>query len=171
MGADAPELESEPDDDPVGRVSWHRARAFVDTLNREEPGWRLPSEAEWEYACRAGTTTPYSFGENIDTDPVNYDGHRPYRGQASGAVAPSRCAACPRIRGGSSRCTATSGSGPKSDTSSIQLGRLSRRPTRVPLASFEAARTRAGRKGLAVLIATATPRNRRGQKIRSSRRS
>ncbi len=65
---------------PVEQVSWDDAQQFIEKLNELVPGLevRLPWEAEWEYACRAGTTSPFSFGENINTDQVNYDGNRPY---------------------------------------------------------------------------------------------
>jgi len=64
---------------PISGVSWYRAREFVDRLNQSgELGWRLPNEAEWEYACRAGTTTAFSFGEDITPEQVNYNGRRPY---------------------------------------------------------------------------------------------
>lgn len=61
---------------PVESVSWHDAQEFIRRLNRQEGGrkYRLPTEAEWEYACRAGTATPFSFGETISTDQANYDG-------------------------------------------------------------------------------------------------
>ncbi len=61
---------------PVEKVSWHDAVKFCQQLS-EKTGkeYRLPSEAEWEYACRAGTTTPFYFGETITTDLANYDGN------------------------------------------------------------------------------------------------
>ncbi|MFW5397580.1 MAG: formylglycine-generating enzyme [Candidatus Accumulibacter regalis] len=71
---------------PVENVSWNDVQGFLEQLNRRLPGLaaRLPSEAEWEYACRAGTTTPFSFGENITAEQVNYDGNHPYAAGAKG---------------------------------------------------------------------------------------
>lgn len=65
---------------PVEQVSWEQCEAFC-----RKVGLRLPSEAEWEYACRAGTTTPFCFGETITPEQVNYDGNHPYGGAAKGA--------------------------------------------------------------------------------------
>ncbi|QEI41557.1 Serine/threonine-protein kinase pkn1 [Dolichospermum sp. UHCC 0315A] len=64
---------------PVERVSWHDAVEFCNRLsNHTQRPYRLPSEAEWEYACRAGTTTPFHFGETITTDLANYHGNYTY---------------------------------------------------------------------------------------------
>ncbi len=64
---------------PVERVSWHDAVEFCDRLSQKTGHpYRLPSEAEWEYACRAGTITPFHFGETIITELANYDGDSTY---------------------------------------------------------------------------------------------
>ncbi|MHC5825746.1 MAG: formylglycine-generating enzyme family protein, partial [Nostoc sp.] len=64
---------------PVEQVSWDDAVEFCKKLSQKiGKTYRLPSEAEWEYACRAGTTTPFYFGKTITTDLVNYNGNFPY---------------------------------------------------------------------------------------------
>lgn len=64
---------------PVERVNWHQALEFCARLSaRTNKNYTLPSEAQWEYACRAGTTTPFAFGETITTDLANYDGNYDY---------------------------------------------------------------------------------------------
>jgi formylglycine-generating enzyme required for sulfatase activity len=61
---------------PVEQVTWFEAVEFCDRLSKHTGyDYRLPSEAEWAYACRARTTSPYSFGDTISTDQVNYDAH------------------------------------------------------------------------------------------------
>ena len=63
------------DDHPVESVAWHDAVEFCARLSQAAGReYRLPSEAEWEYACRAGTTTPFHFGETITPDLANYRG-------------------------------------------------------------------------------------------------
>ncbi len=72
------ELQPEPsrfkgDERPVEQVSWDDAQEFCARLSVHTGRiYRLPSEAEWEYACRAGTTTPFHFGETIDAEIANY---------------------------------------------------------------------------------------------------
>jgi formylglycine-generating enzyme required for sulfatase activity/serine/threonine protein kinase len=69
---------------PVDSVTWQQASEFCVRLSDlpEERAlgrvYRLPTEAEWEYACRAGTTTPFSFGESADSTLANFDGNNPY---------------------------------------------------------------------------------------------
>jgi formylglycine-generating enzyme required for sulfatase activity/tRNA A-37 threonylcarbamoyl transferase component Bud32 len=92
--AHLPKVERELDPDPsyfkgknrpVEQVSWFDCMEFCARLS-QYTGWnyRLPSEAEWEYACRAGTTTPFHFGETITPDLANYDGNSTYGAGAKG---------------------------------------------------------------------------------------
>ncbi|NEO40369.1 MAG: SUMF1/EgtB/PvdO family nonheme iron enzyme [Moorea sp. SIOASIH] len=70
---------------PVEKVSWYEAMKFCAILSRlTGRNYRLPSEAEWEYACRAGTSTPFNFGETITTDVANYDGSCTYSSEPKG---------------------------------------------------------------------------------------
>jgi len=64
---------------PVEKVSWLEAQEFCKKLSEKEGrNYRLPTEAEWEYACRAGTTTPFYTGSTISTDQANYNGNFTY---------------------------------------------------------------------------------------------
>ena len=77
-------------DCPVECVSWDDAVAFCRTMSERERAagklpegyvYQLPTEAQWEYACRAGTTTPFHYGENISISVMNFDGREPYVGK------------------------------------------------------------------------------------------
>jgi formylglycine-generating enzyme required for sulfatase activity len=69
---------------PVVGVSWEDAIEFCERLSRfTGKPYRLPSEAEWEYACRAGTQSPFAFGSTITREFVNYGGRRLQRGDRS----------------------------------------------------------------------------------------
>ncbi|HKQ05478.1 MAG TPA: SUMF1/EgtB/PvdO family nonheme iron enzyme [Blastocatellia bacterium] len=64
---------------PVQNISWLDAVEFCERLSRATGRrYRLPTEAEWEYACAAGTQTPFYFGETITAELVNYDANYPY---------------------------------------------------------------------------------------------
>ncbi|MBR8832694.1 MAG: formylglycine-generating enzyme family protein [Stigonema ocellatum SAG 48.90 = DSM 106950] len=70
---------------PVEQVSWYDVVEFCDRLSRATgKPYRLPSEAEWEYACRAGTTTPFHFGETITSELANYNGEVTYGAEPKG---------------------------------------------------------------------------------------
>jgi len=73
------------DDRPVEQVSRYDAVEFCDRLSQYTgKQYRLPSEAEWEYACRAGTTTPFHFGETITSELANYNANYTYGGGPKG---------------------------------------------------------------------------------------
>nr|WP_239124884.1 formylglycine-generating enzyme family protein [Leptolyngbya sp. CCY15150] len=73
------------DNRPVEKVSWYDAVEFCQRLSKHtEREYRLPSEAEWEYACRAGTTTPFYVGPTITTDLANYNGNYTYSNGSTG---------------------------------------------------------------------------------------
>ncbi|MDZ7959873.1 MAG: SUMF1/EgtB/PvdO family nonheme iron enzyme [Aulosira sp. DedQUE10] len=84
------DLEADPsrfkgDNRPIEQVSWYNAVEFCDRLSQHTKNqYRLPSEAEWEYACRAGTKTPFHFGETITTELANYDGNYNYASEPKG---------------------------------------------------------------------------------------
>jgi len=70
---------------PVEDVSWNDAQEFCKKLSQKTGRtYRLPSEGEWEYACRAGTTTPFHFGETITSALANYNGNSTYQSEPKG---------------------------------------------------------------------------------------
>lgn len=65
---------------PVENVSWNDAQEFISKMNVMKPELKLqlPTEAQWEYACRAGSTTQFCWGEQMNSELVNFDGNFPY---------------------------------------------------------------------------------------------
>jgi formylglycine-generating enzyme required for sulfatase activity len=77
--------EFKGDDLPVENISWDEANEFCARLSQKAGrNYRLPSEAEWEYAARAGTKTAFAFGDSISTDLANFDGTAPYKSSRRG---------------------------------------------------------------------------------------
>ena len=70
---------------PIENISWHDALEFCTKLSQQTGRqYTLPSESQWEYACRAGTTTAFHFGDTITPDLANYNGEYPYAGAPQG---------------------------------------------------------------------------------------
>ena len=70
---------------PVERISWEDAQKFCQRLSKQTgKNYRLPSETQWEYACRAGTNTPFSFGETLTTEVANFNGGHTFRDESRG---------------------------------------------------------------------------------------
>jgi formylglycine-generating enzyme required for sulfatase activity len=89
-----PSSEERGNEFPVDMVSWYDTQEFIKRLNKLEghEKYRLPTEAEWEYACRANTTTPFAFGSCLGMDQANYFGIFPLKGcpKESGTKGPTQ---------------------------------------------------------------------------------
>ena len=78
MGKNPSHFKNEKDL-PVDTVSWEDCQEFIKNLReKDKKPYRLPTESQWEYCCRAGTTTRFYFGETISTDQANYNGNFTY---------------------------------------------------------------------------------------------
>ncbi len=111
---------------PVINVSWDDAKAYVQWLNRGTgKSYRLPSEAEWEYVARAGTTTPFWTGATISTEQANYDGTYTYGGGKKGEYRQRTVpvGSLPANPGACTRCWGTCGSGSRTATTTAMRAR------------------------------------------------
>ena len=86
MGNNPSEFDNCGDNCPVENISFQDVQNFIDKLNQKKGGskYRLPTEAEWEYAARGGTTTPFAFGKCLSADQANYNGNYPLSGCGQG---------------------------------------------------------------------------------------
>jgi len=86
MGGKNPSRFSQDAQNPVEQVSWDDVSGFLQRVASLVPGVvaELPTEAEWEYACRAGSETPFNFGATITPEQANYNGSYPYAGGEKG---------------------------------------------------------------------------------------
>lgn len=83
--AKLPPCRFKGDNLPVERVSWQDAQTFCQRLSKKtKRNYQLPSETQWEYACRAGTATPFSFGETVTTEIANFNGEHRFRNEPRG---------------------------------------------------------------------------------------
>lgn len=93
MGSNPSRFKNAGRDAPVEQVSWDEAMRFSRKLTERERAagrlpngyvYSLPMEAQWEYACRAGTTTPFHYGSSLSSAQANFDGNHPYGGASKG---------------------------------------------------------------------------------------
>ena len=114
QGAKAPDAPQRP----VEQVSWADAMAYCRAVTAREQAagrvpegyhYRLPTDAEWEYCCRAGTATPWHTGASLEPGQANFGGVEKNEAWETGQTAP--VAATRRMRGACTTCTATSRSG------------------------------------------------------------
>ncbi|MFT5200462.1 MAG: sulfatase modifying factor 1, partial [Planctomycetota bacterium] len=88
MGSNPSRFSKAGLDAPVEQVSWEDCLSFLRKLCAREGvpdgTYRLLTEAEWEYACRAGTTTPFCYGSDLDSSKANFDGNNPYGSGSKG---------------------------------------------------------------------------------------
>ena len=101
---------------PVENVNWFEVQQFIRQLNdKSQTGFRLPTEAEWEYACRAGGTEPFGSRSTLSSVDANINGNYPVPRARRARSADGRCrsVSSPRMPGACSTCPATCGSGPR----------------------------------------------------------